>query len=239
MEKASPSRPPITEFRTCPFCKERIPTSSSKCPFCAEIISESAAVDSTTEQKTEGGKNQKENKLDQPTSVGKKITINMTVPLALVVVVLAALCAFYIWSSHNRFYIMAGSQGIAYEIDRKTGETWMLRGVSKTPHDTQEPGGKAVEELPPSEGGKITGNAGLGSGYFSGKIYNGSSWTVTKIIVTVTALEENGNIRWTRDFAYNTEVQPLTTASLYIEVTGEQGIKESSWTIKSAWGYRK
>ena len=152
---------------------------------------------------------------------------------------LTALGVFYIWSSHNRFYVLSGSQGIAYEIDRKTGETWMLRGGTKTPHKWPQPTAKTVEELPPFEIAKITGNAGLGSGLFSGKIYNGSSWTVTKIIVTVTAKDENGSTRWTRDFARDIQISPLTTASLYIEVTGEQGIKEAPWTIKNVWGYKE
>ena len=178
-------------------------------------------------------------KRHQPSHAVRSSRVNLTTVVVLGILALTALSAFYIWSAHNRFYIMSGSQGIAYEIDRKTGETWMLRGGNKTPHNWPQSRAKSVEEIPPFDSAKITGNAGLGSGLFSGKIYNGSSWTVTKIIVTVTAKEENGSTRWTRDFAHDIQIQPLTTASLYITVTGEQGIKEAPWAIKSAWGYKE
>jgi hypothetical protein len=47
------------------------------------------------------------------------------------IVAVACLIAFYIWSSHNRYYIVTGGQGVAYEVDRETGETWALLGRSK------------------------------------------------------------------------------------------------------------
>jgi hypothetical protein len=231
--------PPSVEFRICPFCKEQIPTNKARCPFCAEILPQSANVNPVTEQKTERNETQNQKEAAQPSHAVRSSRVNLTAVVVLGILALTALGAFYIWSAHNRFYIMSGSQGIAYEIDRKTGETWMLRGGNKTPHNWPQSRAKSVEEIPPFDSAKITGNAGLGSGLFSGKIYNGSSWTVTKIIVTVTAKEENGSTRWTRDFAHDIQIPPLTTASLYITVTGEQGIKEAPWTIKSAWGYKE
>jgi hypothetical protein len=227
------------EFKICPFCKEQIRAEAAKCSFCAEMLPESTKVSPIAEEKAEQAEIPKGKQSPQPTSVVKSLRINMTVVAVLGLLALTALGGFYIWSSHNRFYIMSGSQGVAYEIDRRTGETWVLRGGNKTRHKWPEPRAKAVEELPAFESAKITGNAGLGSGLFSGKIYNGTRWTVAKIIVTVTAKEENGSTRWTRDFAHDIQIQPLTTASLYIEVTGDQGIREASWAIKSVWGYKE
>ena len=227
------------EFKICPFCKEHIPAHTTKCPFCAEILPQSGEVKPVTGKKAEQDESSKEKQPTQPTSVIKSSRVKMTVVAVFGILALTAICAFYIWSSHSRFYIISGSQGVAYEIDRKTGDTWMLRGGNKTPHKWPKSKAKSVEELSPFETAKITGNAGFNFGSFSGKIYNGSSWTITKIIVTVTAKEENGSTRWTRDFAEDIEIQPLTTGYLSISVTGEQGVKEPAWSIKSVWGYKE
>ena len=60
---------------------------------------------------------------------------NRTVIAVLGIVAVACLIAFYIWASHNRYYIVTGSQGFAYEVDRKTGESWLLYRDHKTPQE--------------------------------------------------------------------------------------------------------
>lgn len=165
--------------------------------------------------------------------------MNKTVIAVVGVVAVASLIALYIWSSHNRFYIMTGSQGVAYEVDRKTGESWMLYGASKIP---QQGGGESrqkEEELPFAAATKVTGNAGLSYGLFSGKLYNGSDWVVTRVIVSVSAKEEDGTVRWSRDFSEAVTIRPLTTESFSITVAGEQGIKEAPWNIKKVFGYKE
>jgi hypothetical protein len=93
--------------------------------------------------------------------------------------------------------------------------------------------------VPTWEAAKITGNARLsGYGHFSGKLYNGSSWTVTKVIFRVTATEEGGATLWTRDLVENLEIAPLTTSEFSVSVTGDEGVKDVSWTIKEAFGLK-
>ena len=232
----------VPQSKTCPFCKEEISIQDTKCPYCAEVVASPPSATLTDDTNGQAGRDERTSSPPQPqqSSTSRSPRINLTVAVVSAVLAIAALGGFYVWSSHNRFYIMAGSQGVAYEVDRKTGETWMLRGANKTPHKWPQRNAKLVEELPSSESVKVTGNASLGSGVFSGKVYNGSRWTVTKLIVTVTAKEENGDIRWSRDFAEDgLEIRPLTTGSFYISVAGDQGTKESSWSIKGVWGYRE
>ena len=62
--------------------------------------------------------------------------INKTVIWVVAIIAVATVAAFYVWSSHNRFYIMTSSQGIAYEVDRKTGKSWALMGVEKVPQES-------------------------------------------------------------------------------------------------------
>jgi hypothetical protein len=95
-----------------------------------------------------------------------------------------------------------------------------------------------VQELPISESTNVTGNAGLGGGFLSGKIYNGTGWTVTEIIFNVTAKENNGNVRWTRDIAHKVEIGPLTTDSFFAPITGDEGVTNFVWGIKQVFGYK-
>ncbi len=165
--------------------------------------------------------------------------MNKTVIAVAAIVAVAFLIAFYIWSSHNRYYIMMGSQGIAYEVDRKTGESWRLYGNRKIAQQGDDESRQKEQELPYAEASKITGSAGLSYGSFSGKLYNGSDWTVTRVIVSVSAKEEDGTVRWSRDFSEALTIKPLTSMSFEVTVVGDQGIKEAPWNIKKVFGYKE
>lgn len=154
--------------------------------------------------------------------------------------------AFYIWVSHNRFQLVETKGDVAYEVDRRTGETWLLEYESKTRHKLQVADAGMAEELHKGEMLpldallKITGNGGFEGGfgnYFSGKLYNGSDWTVAKVVFTVVAKDNNGSVRWTRDLAHDVGLEPLTTGSFRVPVTGEEGAT-AGWSIKQAYGYR-
>lgn len=135
---------------------------------------------------------------------------------------------------------MTGDRGVAYEVDRKTGESWMLFADLKVP---QRKGGESLQkeqELPYGTSIKITGNAALSSyGLFSGKLYTGSDWVVTRVIVNVSAKEEDGTVRWSRDFSEAVTIRPLTTESFSITVAGGEGIKETPWSMKRVFGYKE
>lgn len=99
------------EVKICPFCKEEIPTEKTKCPFCAEMLPESAKVGPIKEELPEPNTTQKQHEAVHPTTPPKPSRIKMTVAVVSGLFALTALGAFYIWSSHNRFYIISGSQG--------------------------------------------------------------------------------------------------------------------------------
>ncbi len=165
--------------------------------------------------------------------------MNKTVIAVVGVVAVSCLIALYIWSSHNRYYITTGSEGVAYEVDRKTGESWGLRGGLKILQQGKGESRQKEEELPFAAASKITGNAGLSYGQFSGQLYNGSDWIVTRVIVSVSAKDEDGTVRWSRDFSEAVTIRPLTTEYFSITVAGGQGIKEAPWIIKKVFGYKE
>ncbi|CAG1065734.1 hypothetical protein BAC1_01322 [uncultured bacterium] len=99
---------------------------------------------------------------------------------------------------------------------------------------------KKGKMLPASELNKITGNAGLnGYGSFSGKIYNGSDWTITKMIIQVVAKEKEGTVRWNRKYTETTSIAPLTTGYISFDVTGDENVSSSEWSIDEVYGYKE
>ena len=154
--------------------------------------------------------------------------------------VLGCLAGYYMYLANNRYYIIGGDRGIAYEVDRVTGRTWMLRGATKEEHQNPAGADESLKLLPWSELAKVTGNAGLGSGVFSGKVYNGSTaWTIKRLVFRVTAKDKGDVDRWTRDLSDDITIAPLETTSFFVTVTGDDKAESSSWTIHEAYGYER
>lgn len=167
--------------------------------------------------------------------------MNKTAVAIAAIFAVACLIAYYIWSSHNRFNIITGPQNVAYEVDRKTGESWLLAGARKIPQQTEAEIRKKEQDLPGFEARKITGNASLKQQYgtFSGDLYNGSDWTVSKVVINVSAKEHDGKFRWSRDFSVPVEIKPLSTSSFSVIVHNCQGIGEAPWSMRTVSGHRE
>ena len=92
--------------------------------------------------------------------------------------------------------------------------------------------------LPLSEQAKVSGNAGLsGYGSFSGRIYNGSNWTITDMIIRVLPKEKDGTVRWNRRFKTSEVIPPLSTQSIQFSVTGDDGVASVEWSIEEIRGH--
>ena len=170
-------------------------------------------------------------------------SMNKTVTVVAGIAAVACLIGFYIWSSHNRYYITAGPKGV-YEVDSKTGESWLLSGGHKIAQEGDGESHEKEQELPHAEASKITGNADtdfqswIRSFQFSGKLHNGSDWTVTRVIVGLESKNVNGTVLWARDFSAPVTIKPLTVASFSFDVV-DPLYSGTSWTIKTVYGYRK
>lgn len=117
-------------------------------------------------------------------------------------------------------------------INRLTGSTEMFVGMQWMDVGSDASTDDKSTDLPANEAEKVSGNAALtGYGWFSGKIYNGSSWTVTGLVVSVSAKERDGSVRWTREFDVSVSARPLSTGSLNVEVVGDNGVGSTDWAI--------
>jgi hypothetical protein len=121
-------------------------------------------------------------------------------------------------------------------IHRITGKTEMFSGEWETVKET--PPTPKSTKLPPWDAAKVTGNASLsGYGSFSGKLYNGSSWHITRIIFRVTAKESDKSLRWDRQFDDKIKIAPLSTSKFFVSVIDDKNV-DFEWDIVEAWGYK-
>lgn len=160
--------------------------------------------------------------------------------------IVGGLIGYWFYLEGNRYTIInTGAPGVAYQIDKKTGKTWMIRGGVKTeqfdPEQERLINESLTQRLPIEEWSKVTGNAGFSrySDTFDGKLYNGTEWVITKFIVKVKCMNADKSERWTRDFRVDKVIQPLTTESFSVAVTGQQGDPKYEWSISDIFGRKE
>ncbi|OHB26829.1 MAG: hypothetical protein A2X84_11910 [Desulfuromonadaceae bacterium GWC2_58_13] len=144
---------------------------------------------------------------------------------------------FFIHSSYNRFAIVTANNGQTYEVDKQSGRTWLIDGKKKIPVEDIDAPRPILEEseMSAEELSKISAEARLSKGTLLGKIYNGTDIPLTRVILTVTAKEPDGTVRWTRDFTDGTFVKPMTTGHFNISVTDGDDLGEVTWTVTKAF----
>ncbi|MDA1138628.1 MAG: hypothetical protein O3B01_08600 [Planctomycetota bacterium] len=164
----------------------------------------------------------------------------MNTPKAIVIVAaIISICGvigYYLHLENNRYEITTSSKGIAYQVDKKTGESWVIRGDTKVPHESPKPSVPAAV-MPYSESSKVTGRASLSYGYFKGNIYNGSSWNVSEFTVELTVKEKDGSVRWSRRYKESISLPALQTKDFIFQVTGDAENGDLSWGITEVKGY--
>jgi hypothetical protein len=131
--------------------------------------------------------------------------------------------------------VSSGGTTVPIRINRLTGYTEIFLGLKWTPEETDKK--STIQMLPGNEIIKITGNASLGSGSFSGEIYNGSDWVIKQLTFRVVAKEKDGSVRWNRRFNESITIKPLSTNSFSIDVPGSEGVASHDWGIDGALGY--
>jgi len=155
--------------------------------------------------------------------------------------------------------MITNKAGYVYQLDKKTGKTWFMKYGRKVPIKEYEENNKIKEDIPikilnADSLSLVTGYGSLKNeyGYFSGEIYNGSKWTLKRLVIEISANEINeikeekseiGNILddilsdWERSFSVDVNIKPLSSGKFMFDVAGASRVKESIWNIKEAYGY--
>lgn len=141
------------------------------------------------------------------------------------------------WPTLYRYdKISLSGNSFPVRINRLTGYTEYFTLNKWVPAEGHKKKIKGIK-VPSEIRSEITGNASVGLGSFSGKIYNGSNWTITNITFRLRVKEKDGNVRWDRKFNKSIQITPLSTSSFSIPVMGDKGIDSFDWNIVEVIGY--
>jgi len=161
-------------------------------------------------------------------------------------IVFGAVVAYYSYLDHNRFKVTTTtSHGIAYEVDTKTGESWMLAGATKVRQEDPKAFGKATEktiELPHEALTMLHGTAAVSRiNHIECAIYNGSNYEVTELYVRVVVKNEVGNDEIDRIYMMSPEYSsrgglPFKNTNFETDLGFELNGREWSWRITKAIG---
>ncbi len=158
--------------------------------------------------------------------------------IIITILLVAGLIGYYLYLENNRYEISTSPLGIAYQVDKKTGQTWMIQGGTKIPHD-QTKLTKEATAFPSQERRKVIGRAlsFISGGSFKGKIYNGSNWEVSEFTVELQVKEKDGSLRWSRKYRVSINLLSLQAETFFIEVIGQGTYRDFSWNIVEIKGY--
>ena len=171
-------------------------------------------------------------------------------PVAVAVTVIVAALVAFAFKSRDHFYMVTDSRGQTFRIDKTTGQTWRIQGSQMTEVEKQEPQKaepkKTLKALPLDEIAKLEGKAGVSVSRdsISGQIYNGSSWDVSELTVSVTGKALDGNKIWTRKFKVGfyapSPVAPLSVGKFMFEI-GDYFMKYDASTpfVDNNWAYNR
>ncbi|WP_432823491.1 hypothetical protein [Trichloromonas sp.] len=144
---------------------------------------------------------------------------------------------FFVHSSNNRFSLLTAADGQTYQVDKRSGRTWLIDGKNKIPVEDPDAPRPLLEEfeMAAKDLEKLSVEARLSKGTFLGKVYNGSNIPLTRVVLRVTAKEPDGSLRWTRDFTEGMFVKPMTTGRFAMSVTDGDDLGEVTWTVAKAF----
>jgi len=147
------------------------------------------------------------------------------------------ICGILFWPTLYRYDKMTIKRNtLPLRTNRLTGYTEYFLGSEWKPAKDQKNKIKSIQ-IPFLESVKIKGNGLLDHGTFSGDIYNGSDWNITKIKLRIKAIEKDGKVRWDRDFIDINNIAPLTASSFSVNVINAEDIGSFEWNINDVWGY--
>jgi len=188
------------------------------------------------------------------------MTANTRKSLWVLAALAAAVFLVTVWPTRYRYeHVNLRGTVLPVRIDRFSGKTEILY------EEGWEEAGKAgdrVETLPVEEKAKVTRvghepsvprgqlleddfaalaqelEQSLGYRPLGGELHNGSSYYLREVIITVTAREKSGGLRWSRQFKAEVSIDTLTTGPFEIKVTGAEGAA-LTWSIDEVKGVKR
>lgn len=141
--------------------------------------------------------------------------------IAVVSIMVAGMFMIYsISASHNRFAMLLAANGQTYEIDKRSGEVWLIQGNAKIPVGAPDAPRPRLEELEMTadELGALSVETRMINGTLLGQLHNGGKTPLTRVVFTVEAHDPDGTLRWTRNFSEGLFVKPMSSERFMIGI---------------------
>ncbi|MDA1050608.1 MAG: hypothetical protein O3C40_09020 [Planctomycetota bacterium] len=155
--------------------------------------------------------------------------LNKTAIAIAMIVATISLIGYYLYLTNDRYYILTSGMGVAYEVDRRTGETWVLHGSTKRRQVDQ-----SLEAMPDSDKSRITvENAALTFESFSATLHNRSEWTVEELVFQIITDEQSMQLKKA------IKIEPFSTVRFSITTdVGDGASRRFNWELQQVRGYR-
>lgn len=134
-------------------------------------------------------------------------------------------------------------RGLIYKIDKWSGRVTAIESLKEWPVEIKKEAlsltldQQRKQDLSPTSDEVITGYAVLKGDVFSGGLYNGSKTkTIRRVVFSVVAKKYDGSVIWTREYAHNLSINPLSSEYFSIHVVGGAEAEKHSWSIKDIYG---
>ena len=144
---------------------------------------------------------------------------------------------YSISASHNRFALLLAANDQTYEIDKRSGEVWLIQGDAKIAVvDPAAPRPQPQEQaLTEEELKSLRVEAQVINGTLMGRIHNGSETPLIRLVLTVAAHEPDGTLRWTRDFNESLFVKPLADERFMIDLDRAEQLGQVDCAVARAY----
>lgn len=160
-----------------------------------------------------------------------------TILISVAIVCAAAMFGWLKYSESQRYSIMNSGDGVAYRVDRKTGETWIIHGrVISAVKEPERP--KQLVAVPSSVLQALISKSDddfLIPDYFGGKLYNPTSWYIKEVTVAVF----NDGKYWRQELVRTINLPPKSSDSFTVKTVGGTAAGARNWELVSALGYEQ
>jgi hypothetical protein len=179
---------------------------------------------------------------NQPADVVRKVSPHSVAKWfsAAVLASIVALSAYRSYLANSRYYMIQSGKNQIYEIDRQTGQTWIISGSKKI--EVKDP--TKAELMPLSLISQVDGRfgprlyEGIGgfTGDFAGDLYNGTNWSITEVQIHLTPEFKVGET-WSRTFHTEVSIKPFASGYVNFHISDRREFEKFSWTITEVRGF--
>lgn len=156
-------------------------------------------------------------------------------------VLLLALANFFLWKGFDRYALAQEERsGVVYQLDKRTGQSWMLIAGRKVPvREVEGQQDYELRELNSFEGLLLTGSASIqhvsgGAGTWSFAIHNGLDSAIEEFVIAFSLKDSSSTVLWTKDFKVLERIEPLSSKIINLQIPGTGFDSTFEWSVKKA-----